>query len=311
MIPGIISGLVIGGILGIIYGLINGLIGELIENKIDKIIILISQKQSKGKVVIKWVILGLILGVIEALINLLNYGLTTGLSSLGLGMINGLIHGLIFGLIGDKVQTIASLKFNYKKSFYCLFNGLIIGLIYVLISAPLYELLTHSQMNWSINRDMIIICGFYGLMFGIDGVEIEKKKIPNQGIRQSIINTLFLSFWGCIFATLLILIFQVIQLGYTLINEVLVTNLATGLLFGILIGVVRSGTPAIKHLVLRVILWFNGYISWNYAKFLDYSTNRLFLQRVGGGYRFMHDSLRQHFAQKYAESNNTNCLVNQ
>ncbi len=31
------------------------------------------------------------------------------------------------------------------------------------------------------------------------------------------------------------------------------------------------------------------------------STNRLFLQRVGGGYRFMHDLLRQHFANSYAQ----------
>ncbi|MFL9458405.1 hypothetical protein AB0758_46240 [Tolypothrix bouteillei VB521301_2] len=37
---------------------------------------------------------------------------------------------------------------------------------------------------------------------------------------------------------------------------------------------------------MRVILWSNGYTPWNYAKFLDYCTNRLFLQRVGGGYRF-------------------------
>lgn len=69
-----------------------------------------------------------------------------------------------------------------------------------------------------------------------------------------------------------------------------------GLLFGLLIAIPRSGTPAIKHFVLRVILWANGYAPWNYAKFLNYCTNRLFLQRVGGGYRFMHDLLRQHFA---------------
>ncbi|MEM7578421.1 MAG: NACHT domain-containing protein [Cyanobacteria bacterium P01_A01_bin.80] len=307
----IIIGLILGGICGISYGLINGLIGEFIENKIEKIIVLIASQQRFSKVVIKWVILGLIIGVIVALIIGLYYGLIRGLLYLVLALMNGLINGLIFGLIGDKVQTIESLKFNQKKSFYRLFDGLIIGLIYVLISAPLYELLIHSQINWSMNGVLIIIFGSYGLIFGIDGVEIEKKKIPNQGIRQSIINTLFLSFWGCIFVTLLILIFKVIQLGYTLINEILVTSLATGLLFGILIGVVRSGTAVIKHLVLRVILWSNGYIPWNYAKFLDYSTNRLFLQRVGGGYRFMHDLLRQHFAKKYAESNNTNCLVNQ
>ncbi|MEO0970352.1 MAG: hypothetical protein AAFX80_19015, partial [Cyanobacteria bacterium J06639_18] len=61
------------------------------------------------------------------------------------------------------------------------------------------------------------------------------------------------------------------------------------------------GTPVIKHFVLRVILWSSGYIPWNYAKFLNYSTNRLFLQRVGGGYRFIHKMLQDHFAQMQLE----------
>ncbi len=68
-----------------------------------------------------------------------------------------------------------------------------------------------------------------------------------------------------------------------------------------LIGIPRSGTPAIKHFILRVILWSTGYIPWNYAQFLNYSTERLFLQRVGGSYRFMHDLLRQHFAKSYSD----------
>ena len=51
-------------------------------------------------------------------------------------------------------------------------------------------------------------------------------------------------------------------------NELLVSNLIAGLLFGILIVIPISGTPAIKHFVLRLVLWSDGYIPWNYAKFL-------------------------------------------
>ncbi|MEH2055123.1 MAG: hypothetical protein V7K97_02850 [Nostoc sp.] len=40
-----------------------------------------------------------------------------------------------------------------------------------------------------------------------------------------------------------------------------------------------------------------GYIPWNYARFLNYCTDRLFLQRVGGRYRFLHKLLQEHFAQ--------------
>ncbi len=53
---------------------------------------------------------------------------------------------------------------------------------------------------------------------------------------------------------------------------------------------------------LRIVLYLNGYAPWNYARFLDYATDRLFLQRVGGGYRFIHRLLQEHFAQMYSEN---------
>lgn len=42
------------------------------------------------------------------------------------------------------------------------------------------------------------------------------------------------------------------------------------------------------------MLTFNGYTPWNYARFLDYCTEQLLLQRVGGGYRFIHRLLQEH-----------------
>jgi len=39
-----------------------------------------------------------------------------------------------------------------------------------------------------------------------------------------------------------------------------------------------------------------GYIPWNYARFLDYATEHIFLQKVGGGYIFIHRMLMEHFA---------------
>jgi hypothetical protein len=40
-----------------------------------------------------------------------------------------------------------------------------------------------------------------------------------------------------------------------------------------------------------------GSIPWNYARFLDYATDRIFLQKVGGGYIFVHRMLLEHFAR--------------
>jgi hypothetical protein len=43
-----------------------------------------------------------------------------------------------------------------------------------------------------------------------------------------------------------------------------------------------SYLPLIKHLSLRLVLWQSGTIPWNYARFLNYCTERLLLQRIGG-----------------------------
>jgi hypothetical protein len=66
----------------------------------------------------------------------------------------------------------------------------------------------------------------------------------------------------------------------------------------ILVSVLRFGGQAVlQHFTLRLILYFKGFIPWNYAKFLDWASDKLFLQKVGGGYIFIHRSLMEHFAE--------------
>ncbi|MDR9893797.1 hypothetical protein G7B40_004310 [Aetokthonos hydrillicola Thurmond2011] len=70
-----------------------------------------------------------------------------------------------------------------------------------------------------------------------------------------------------------------------------------GLIIGIISFLLGGGDACIKHFILRLILYFNGYIPWNYARFLNYCTERLLVQRIGGRYRFIHKMLQDHFAQ--------------
>jgi hypothetical protein len=52
-------------------------------------------------------------------------------------------------------------------------------------------------------------------------------------------------------------------------------------LFGLSFGLIAGGGEAcIKHFILRVILYYSGSIPWNYTRFLDYATERIFLQRL-------------------------------
>ncbi len=74
------------------------------------------------------------------------------------------------------------------------------------------------------------------------------------------------------------------------------------LLFGAVIpgigfGLGYSGLSYIQHYTLRLVLYCKGYTPWNYARFLDYCTERMLLVRVGGRYRFIHKLLQDHFAQ--------------
>lgn len=128
---------------------------------------------------------------------------------------------------------------------------------------------------------------------GLHGPGIEKSSVPNQGIWESLKNAgIFTLIFGLLSAPIW---------GITAVwiegmkSTVLVVGLLGGLIAGLSFGL-YSGIPCFQHFILRIILYWNRYIPWNYARFLDYATERIFLQKVGGGYIFIHRLLRDHFA---------------
>ena len=77
-------------------------------------------------------------------------------------------------------------------------------------------------------------------------------------------------------------------------------GLFLALLFGVqflLVGMLGMSDNYAQDFMLHLFLYQSKLIPWNYARFLDYCTERLFLQRVGGRYRFIHKLLQDHFAQ--------------
>jgi hypothetical protein len=124
-----------------------------------------------------------------------------------------------------------------------------------------------------------------GLISGLKGSELEVKTNPNQGIWRSARNSSAIGilsglFFGFISGSIFGLFFGTFG----------------GLTFGLISGLIIGGATCIQHFVLRFNLYRMGYIPWNYARFLDYATDRLFLQKVGGGYIFVHRMLLEHFA---------------
>lgn len=154
-------------------------------------------------------------------------------------------------------------------------GGVIYGLIFGLTSFMLSELI-------------------FGLFYGFGGSEIHQKDNPNQGIWQSFQNATIL---GIIIGLILWLITGLLSLlaGGTIFGA-FIGCLLFGLIFGLIGWLSGGGAACIRHIVLRFKFYRLGYSPWNYARFLDYATERLFLQKVGGGYIFVHRMLLEHFA---------------
>jgi predicted lipid-binding transport protein (Tim44 family) len=123
------------------------------------------------------------------------------------------------------------------------------------------------------------------------GSAIATKTIPNQGIYRTARNAGIMS--------LIVLLISGLISG--LING-LISGLFFGLSFGLMALILGGGKACIQHFTLRLILYRDGYIPWNYTRFLDYAAERIFLQKVGGGYIFIHRLLLEHFAQMELES---------
>ncbi len=62
------------------------------------------------------------------------------------------------------------------------------------------------------------------------------------------------------------------------------------------VGLSCGGAAYVQHFVLRFLLWVARAVPFNYARFLDYAAERIFLRKVGGGYIFVHRLLLEYFA---------------
>jgi hypothetical protein len=76
------------------------------------------------------------------------------------------------------------------------------------------------------------------------------------------------------------------------LDDMLGIGLGAVLFLGFLFG----GEAVMKHYLLRLLLYLNGYMPWKLVRFLHYATDRVFLQKRGGSYAFIHKLLQEHFA---------------
>lgn len=246
----------------------------------------------------------------------------------------GLVVGTIAAWGKAEIKTFETLTWPWKKTRKDLFDGLISGLkwglLFSLVLGPIYGFLRGSEgspfylgtvfanygtelpgLKWGIGYGLSLGMSLgltFGLINAIKGSEIETRTIPNQGIWRSARNVgvtglitwlIFVpTYW--FYTQLIIIVYKgwILKIPAVGGESSLVDFITPGLRWGVLLGLIFGGGLAcIRHFTLRFILHRNNYIPWNYARFLDYASDRIFLQKVGGGYIFVHRMLLEHFAR--------------
>ncbi|WP_414581669.1 NACHT domain-containing protein [Scytonema sp. PCC 10023] len=180
----------------------------------------------------------------------------------------------------QKVRPVEQLKWSWRRAFK------------EFVSRPKMVQVSLVPIGISVLGGVLVDAFFCGWILEIN---LEDRTYPNKGIWSSLRNALASTLvTGAIVGILWMLgrINDVIVISAKPIQSGVMISLFCGLTVGMIFG----GLACIQHLTLRLLLYCIGYIPWNYARFLDYCTERLFLQRVGGRYRFIHKLLQEHFA---------------
>ncbi|GHO49181.1 helix-turn-helix domain-containing protein [Ktedonospora formicarum] len=329
---GLSMGLFSGLLAGLLTGLINGLkskpeMAHIVQDPSEP---LQKNKQWQKSNVIKrfWdtVFYGCCAGVgFGGVYALLAGGINTYV--LTYGAIAGAFMGLIFGAgggtnllhLGSGIEPVERVAWSWRNMRYhatkSLTKGLLLGMMVMLgvsitlsiASSGFYGLA--YGMRYGIIYGMIVglVGGLAAIFTGSlasgwssDILDEHQFVRPNEGIRRSLKNALLV---GCVFglvggvASGLISGFAfgfvgrlggwpILSAGFTILF---------GVIFVLQCFILQGGGAWVKHYVLRWYCWRAGYMPRNYAHFLDYAADSILLRKIGGGYMFAHQLLRDYF----------------
>ncbi len=127
---------------------------------------------------------------------------------------------------------------------------------------------------------------------------------PNEGIQRSVRNavwaaSLFGPLGGLTAGLVSEFAFQLAGIaGWKILGTGLM--IVIGIAFALQVWAFYGGIASLEHYLLRYTLWRLGNMPWNYIAFLDYAAERILLQKVGGGYIFIHRLLLDYFAHEFS-----------
>ncbi len=292
---------------GSLFGLLGGLLGGLFEfmAPIQKLDSKLGNDGSSVKDLFSGTVThGLIFSLIFGLTFGFIYGLEAGLEAgLNVGLAYGLSIGLIFGFIrtaritlrdrGRHLRIVEPLHWSWphgrQYAIFGLFFGLIWGLIFGLLRTQSNGLGGGLIFGLSMGVGSGLILGLmFGLLGGFQPGEPGLKTIPNEGVMLTTLSAVKIGYSAGLIVGLLV--------------GVLTASIETGWLYGVVTFLIfrlwYGHLDTIEHNTIRRIIARRGHAPLNYARFLDYAAEELnFLQKVGGGYVFVHRYLLEHFAE--------------
>lgn len=229
-----------------------------------------------------------------------------------LGFLVGLLHGVVLAMA------------IYLFWATTLLTSVVDILIFILIGG----------LSWGIA--LAVLGTLLGsIVGGLQGTAIPARVVPHNGIRRSAANAAMvgLIFWlggatviGLLAGLSLLFVstpaansaFSFFGMDFTLdrifvaaLSPVLIaiaSGMMSGLTPGFIGGLNYGGLAVIQHFTLRLFLSLDKRIPWNFAHFLDYSADRIFLHKVGGGYIFIHRLLQEYFAGLDPDSKAANSI---
>ena len=215
-----------------------------------------------------------------------------------------IVTALIVAILSKDISQPENISISLRRAKEGVFHSLPYAIAFSLTTTSL-------ETSLSLSPYAFFAWLFFGFSDGFYIKEIKQKYFPNQGIKRALLNSLWGAFIFGLIGVLIILVnsFEFlpiideqtspvesykIQLNYKNLSSPLARSV---LLVAFCAGFATlGGLFSFQHLVLRVVLFVFGCIPWNYTRFLNYCTERLLLQRVGGRYRFIHKLVQEHFA---------------
>lgn len=216
----------------------------------------------------------LLIGIFRSPFIALAISLFTGVS---FALTTFTIHGYSYR---SDIRTVEILRWSWRGAIAGLGVGLIISVLFELIE---YQIVGPNQiLGTPINISLLCI-----LLGGLRGNRLTTTHTPRQGILLSRRSALAA---GALFAIILSLS-TTMTYGYAHFGAL------AGILAAWVAATLYGAGSVVNHYWLLFWLMRLKKIPKQYTTFLDEAANRVLLNKVGGGYMFIHRLLQEHFSE--------------